>query len=126
MATTTASPASAEPFPGACQMVRGASKPMRLTLHHIAGAAIAAAVAMPLLVSSPTARAQPVDTTASVLKVVDGDTIDIRDDVRGRLRVRMLGIDSPETKILESLSAAGDRKRHSSPTPPCSDSELLS
>jgi micrococcal nuclease len=71
---------------------------MRLTLHHIAGAAIAAAVAMPLLVSSPTARAQPVDTAASVLKVVDGDTIDIRDDVRGRLRVRVLGIDTPEAK----------------------------
>jgi micrococcal nuclease len=29
---------------------------------------------------------------------VDGDTIDIRDDVRGRLRVRVLGIDTPETK----------------------------
>ena len=53
---------------------------------------------MPLLVSSPTARAQPVDTTAVVLKVVDGDTIDIRDDNRGRLRVRLLGIDTPETK----------------------------
>jgi micrococcal nuclease len=71
---------------------------VRLTLHQIAGAAIAAAVAMPLLVSSPTARAQPVDTTAVVLKVVDGDTIDIRDDNRGRLRVRILGIDTPETK----------------------------
>jgi micrococcal nuclease len=33
-----------------------------------------------------------------VLRVVDGDTIDIVDDVRGRLRVRLLGIDSPETK----------------------------
>ena len=98
IATTTASPASAEPLPGACQMVRGTSKPVRLTLLHITGAAIAAAVAMPLLVLSPTARAQPVDTTASVLKVVDGDTIDIRDDVRGRLRVRLLGIDTPETK----------------------------
>ena len=97
-ATTTASLASAEPSPGACQKVRGASKPARLTIHAVAGAAIAAAVAMPLLVSSPTARAQPVDTTASVLKVVDGDTIDIRDDVRGRLRVRLLGIDTPETK----------------------------
>ena len=53
---------------------------------------------MPLLVSSPTAWAQPVDTTAVVLKVVDGDTIDIRDDNRGRLRVRLLGIDTPETK----------------------------
>ncbi|BBY28137.1 thermonuclease family protein [Mycolicibacterium sediminis] len=36
--------------------------------------------------------------TATVLKVVDGDTIDIRDDIRGRLRVRILGIDTPETK----------------------------
>jgi micrococcal nuclease len=32
------------------------------------------------------------------LRVVDGDTIDIRDDNRGRLRVRLLGIDTPETK----------------------------
>jgi len=35
---------------------------------------------------------------AVVLKIVDGDTIDIRDDVRGRLRIRLLGIDAPETK----------------------------
>jgi micrococcal nuclease len=48
--------------------------------------------------SAPTALADPVATTAIVLKVVDGDTIDIRDDVRGRLRVRLLGIDTPETK----------------------------
>jgi micrococcal nuclease len=74
------------------------SKPVRLTLHHIAGAAIAAAFATPLLVSSPTVQAQPVDTTAVVLKVVDGDTVDIRDDIRGRLRVRLLGIDTPETQ----------------------------
>ena len=67
-------------------------------LHCVAGAALAAAVAMPVLVSSPTVRAQPVATTAVVLKVVDGDTVDIRDDVRGRLRVRLLGIDTPETK----------------------------
>jgi micrococcal nuclease len=39
-----------------------------------------------------------VDTTAVVLKVVNGDTVDIRDDVRGRLRIRLLGIDTPETK----------------------------
>ena len=71
---------------------------MRLTLHHIAAAAIAAAVVTPSVVSSPTVSAQPVDTTAVVLKVVDGDTIDIRDDNRGRLRVRLLGIDTPETK----------------------------
>jgi micrococcal nuclease len=44
------------------------------------------------------AIAEPVTTTAEVLRVVDGDTIDIRDDVRGRLRIRVLGIDTPETK----------------------------
>ena len=44
------------------------------------------------------AWADPVTTTATVLKVVDGDTIDIRDDVRGRLRIRVLGIDTPETR----------------------------
>ena len=49
-------------------------------------------------ISSPTVAADPVAATATVLKVVDGDTIDIRDDVRGRLRVRVLGIDTPETK----------------------------
>lgn len=49
-------------------------------------------------VTPPVVAADPVTTTAEVLRVVDGDTIDIRDDVRGRLRVRILGIDTPETK----------------------------
>lgn len=41
--------------------------------------------------------AAPVPTpTATVLRAVDGDTIDVRDDTRGRLRIRVLGIDSPE------------------------------
>jgi len=44
------------------------------------------------------AHADPVATTAAVLKVVDDDTVDIVDDVRGRLRIRLLGIDTPETK----------------------------
>ena len=30
--------------------------------------------------------------------MVDGDTVDILDGVRGRLRIRLLGIDTPETK----------------------------
>nr|WP_090346226.1 thermonuclease family protein [Mycolicibacterium malmesburyense]CRL78824.1 micrococcal nuclease-like nuclease [Mycolicibacterium malmesburyense] len=50
------------------------------------------------LIESPDAAADSVAATAVVLNVVDGDTIDIRDDLRGRLRVRVLGIDSPETK----------------------------
>jgi micrococcal nuclease len=57
-----------------------------------------AVVAITTFVSPPTVAADPVATTAEVLRVVDGDTIDIRDDVRGRLRVRILGIDTPETK----------------------------
>lgn len=50
------------------------------------------------LLGGPVARADAVEATATVLKVADGDTIDIRDDVRGRLRIRVLGIDTPETK----------------------------
>lgn len=50
------------------------------------------------LLVSPSATADSTVTTALVLKVVDGDTIDIRDDDRGRLRVRILGIDTPETR----------------------------
>lgn len=55
-------------------------------------------VAAAVLVSPAPATADAVVTTAEVLRVVDGDTIDIRDDVRGRLRIRVLGIDTPETK----------------------------
>ena len=47
-------------------------------------------------ISPPMVVADPIETTAMVLKVVDGDTIDIRDDIRGRLRIRIL--DTPETK----------------------------
>ena len=36
-----------------------------------------------------------------MLRVVDGDTVDVVDDARGRLRVRVLGIDTPETKGTE-------------------------
>jgi micrococcal nuclease len=61
-------------------------------------AAALAVVAMAALGTPVTVNAEPIAATASVLKVVDGDTIDIRDDVRGRLRVRILGIDTPETK----------------------------
>ncbi|HEV7854557.1 MAG TPA: nuclease, partial [Mycobacterium sp.] len=61
--------------------------------------AIAIALMVATILTSPlTATADPVTVTATVLKIVDGDTIDIRDDVRGRLRVRLLGIDTPETK----------------------------
>jgi micrococcal nuclease len=58
-------------------------------------AIMAVAATATILVSPPTVAADPVDATATVLKVVDGDTIDIRDDVRGRLRVRVLGSTRP-------------------------------
>lgn len=40
---------------------------------------------------TPAADAAPAPT-ATVLRVIDGDTLDVRDDDRGRLRVRVLGI----------------------------------
>jgi micrococcal nuclease len=60
---------------------------------------LAVLVTIPGLLLTPiAATADPIAASATVLKVVDGDTIDIRDDIRGRLRVRVLGIDTPETK----------------------------
>lgn len=60
---------------------------------------VGAAMMLTALVLWPVnASADPVAATATVLKVVDGDTIDVRNDVRGRLRIRVLGIDTPETK----------------------------
>jgi micrococcal nuclease len=59
---------------------------------------VAAVVSAFLVSSPPMVRADQLATTALVLKIVDGDTIDIRDDNRGRLRIRLLGIDTPETK----------------------------
>ncbi|UQX13450.1 thermonuclease family protein [Candidatus Mycobacterium methanotrophicum] len=43
-------------------------------------------------------HAGPQQTNAVVVKVVDGDTVDVRSDERGRLRIRIIGIDTPETK----------------------------
>lgn len=60
-----------------------------LTLAAAVAAAPASACAAPV-------GAAP--ATATVLRVVDGDTVDVLDDARGRLRVRVLGIDTPETK----------------------------
>jgi micrococcal nuclease len=91
--TTTASPASRN-----AESVNATSR-----FHTAAQTCTRAVCAVAMVViavsaSPPTATADPAPVTATVLKVVDGDTIDIRDDVRGRLRVRVLGIDTPETK----------------------------
>jgi micrococcal nuclease len=45
---------------------------------------------------SPSHTDTDIATTATVLRVVDGDTVDVVDDARGRLRIRIIGIDSPE------------------------------
>jgi micrococcal nuclease len=72
--------------------------PMRTLIRVFVVCSVAAATPACAVSSSPMVRADPVGTTALVLKVVDGDTVDIVDDARGRLRIRLLGIDSPETK----------------------------
>ncbi|MEU4704792.1 thermonuclease family protein [Nocardia salmonicida] len=57
-------------------------------------AILTAATSIMLLIPAP-AHA---DTTATVIKVVDGDTVDIRYPDGQTDRVRILGIDTPETK----------------------------
>jgi micrococcal nuclease len=46
-----------------------------------------------------------------VLSIVDGDTVDVVDDTRGRLRIRVLGIDSPEAKPGYSVGFWGPQAR---------------
>jgi endonuclease YncB( thermonuclease family) len=58
---------------------------------------LGAALALSMLASScsadwsATIAHADTETTATVLRVVDGDTIDVIDDRRGRLRIRVLG-----------------------------------
>ena len=59
-------------------------------------AASCSAVCLLAVSCAPAAHSDPIPTTAVVVKIVDGDTVDVRDDVRGRLRIRLLGIDTPE------------------------------
>ena len=71
---------------------------MRTLTRFVAAVVTVAVVPACSVIASSIAHADPVAATATVLKVVDGDTVDIVDDVRGRLRIRLLGIDTPETK----------------------------
>ncbi|SLI00770.1 micrococcal nuclease-like nuclease [Mycobacteroides abscessus subsp. abscessus] len=41
-------------------------------------------------------HADPVATNATVLRVADGDTVTVASDLRGRLKVRIIGLDTPE------------------------------
>lgn len=62
----------------------------------IASALIASATALLALGHSPS-HADPVATNATVLRVADGDTVTVASDLRGRLKVRIIGLDTPET-----------------------------
>ena len=57
----------------------------------------------------PGGRRSPRSGSATVMRVVDGDTIDVRGDARGRLRIRLLGIDTPEVHGQDGQWAAGAR-----------------
>src|SRR6476660_7558603 len=50
---------------------------------------------LPLSLSSPSARAEPL--TAIVVRVVDGDTVDVQMADGHTERLRLIGIDTPET-----------------------------
>lgn len=66
----------------------------------VRGLALAAALAAVAMLSGCVrSQAQPraVAPNATVVRDVDGDTIDVRHDQRGRLRVRIVGLDTPET-----------------------------
>ena len=68
---------------------------MRTLTRFVAAVVTAAVVPACSIIARSAAHADPVATTATVMKVVDGETVEIVDDVRGRLRIR---IDTPETK----------------------------
>ncbi|MBY6687477.1 thermonuclease family protein [Rhodococcus sp. BP-149] len=44
-----------------------------------------------------TADAGPPSTVGTVTRVIDGDTVDVETAVEGTVRVRVIGIDTPET-----------------------------
>jgi endonuclease YncB( thermonuclease family) len=87
----------------------------------VAAVVTAAMVPACSIIASSGAHADPVATTATVLKVVDGDTVDIVDDVRGRLRIRLLGIDTPQPgsdgSVLRYRHPADARRRRARPRP---------
>lgn len=55
--------------------------------------------------------------TAQVVKAVDGDTVDVSSTARGRLRLRIAGIDTPKPSNPTTASAAAGRKLPITPKP---------
>jgi endonuclease YncB( thermonuclease family) len=92
---------------------------MRTLTRFVAAVLTAAVVPACSVIASSVAHADPVATTATVLKVVDGDTVDIVDDIRGRLRIRLLGIDTLKPRSPATPWAAGVRRQASSRNRPC-------
>jgi micrococcal nuclease len=73
-----------------------------MTLLRSAAAAALAVCSALVAACSPSfvGRAQTAGdvTNAVIVRVIDGDTADVRQDDRGRLRIRILGVNAPETQ----------------------------
>lgn len=65
------------------------------TTREIAGGVLISATALITLGCTPS-HADPVATNATVLRVTDGDTVTVASDLRGRLKVRIIGLNTPE------------------------------
>ncbi|MFF2113628.1 thermonuclease family protein [Rhodococcus koreensis] len=95
--TTTAAqpPATSEP-------PATTSNPAPPTTADTPAAGTAASVPVPAVGPSPEpdrrAATATVVATATVTQIIDGDTIEVQDDANGALTIRVLGIDTPETK----------------------------
>jgi micrococcal nuclease len=74
-------------------MTGASSRSLRARAGSTAMAALAAAMLGSTSTACSASHADPdTTTTATVLPIVDGDTVDVVDDTRGRLRIRVLGI----------------------------------
>ncbi len=87
-----------------------------LVLSTVAVCGLAAAVAVDLRgdsTASAAPAASPFDGAGIVLRVIDGDTLDVRLSSGARERVRVLGIDSPELRSREcyAVQAAAATRR---------------
>ena len=71
-------------------------RPTRLALAVIAATILAVVTAFRVGEVAPTSRVQADGITATVVRAIDGDTVDVRLDSGAVERVRILGIDTPE------------------------------
>lgn len=87
--------------------------PAFLTLATIAG--LVAVACVPAVMPPPTAPGPPADAGCTILRVVDGDTVDMACPTTGRFRARLTGYDTPESFeprcIAEARAARGASER---------------